>query len=170
MNKLNLGCGNDKKKGFINCDISKGCNPDKIVDLECELPFVDNSVSYVTGDHLLEHITNFIPLMEELHRVCKNGAILEFTVPFYSFHGFIFNPTHVRAFSPFTFHFFDNPTYYGKAKFKVLENKIIFGVGKLSFLNFIFNPIFNKFMKFYVRFLAWVIPSEEIRFRLEVLK
>lgn len=32
--KLNLGCGRDKIKGYVNCDISKSVNPDKVVDLE----------------------------------------------------------------------------------------------------------------------------------------
>jgi len=32
--KLQFGCGHDKIKGYINCDISPQVNPDKIVDLE----------------------------------------------------------------------------------------------------------------------------------------
>ena len=32
--KLNLGCGRKKIPGYINCDISKEVNPDKVVDLE----------------------------------------------------------------------------------------------------------------------------------------
>lgn len=32
--KLNLGCGNQKLKGYVNCDKIKEVNPDKAVDLE----------------------------------------------------------------------------------------------------------------------------------------
>ena len=44
MIKLNLGCGNDYRRGWLNCDKSKEVNPDKVVDLEKKLPFKDNSV------------------------------------------------------------------------------------------------------------------------------
>jgi len=32
--KLNLGCGKDYKRGYINCDVSKEVGPDKVVDLD----------------------------------------------------------------------------------------------------------------------------------------
>jgi len=32
--KLHFGCGNEHLKGYVNCDVSKQVNPDKIVDLE----------------------------------------------------------------------------------------------------------------------------------------
>ena len=32
--KLNIGCGLKKKKGYINIDISKDVNPDRVVDVE----------------------------------------------------------------------------------------------------------------------------------------
>jgi len=82
--KLNLGYGNDYKKGYINCDISKEVKPDKIVNLEKELPFKDNSVDEIIINHTLEHIHNFISLMHELHRICKKEAIIKIKTPFFS--------------------------------------------------------------------------------------
>jgi len=76
--KLNLGCGRKKIKGYLNCDISKEVSPDKVVDLERKLPFKDNSVDEIVANHVLTHIKNFVPLMHEIHRICKNGAILKF--------------------------------------------------------------------------------------------
>ena len=82
--KLHLGCGNNKKKGYVNCDISATVKPDRIVDLEKKLSFKDNSVDEIIANHVLEHIANFTPLMHELHRICKKGAVIKIKVPFYS--------------------------------------------------------------------------------------
>ena len=57
--KLNLGCGKKKISGYINCDRSKEVNPDKIVNLEKKLPFKDNSIDEVIGNHILEHVFHF---------------------------------------------------------------------------------------------------------------
>ena len=75
--KLHLGCGHDKIPEYINCDISPQVKPDKIVDLEKKLPFKDNSIDEIIANHVIEHISNFIELMHEIHRICKNGAILK---------------------------------------------------------------------------------------------
>jgi len=82
--KLNFGCGNDYKKGYVNCDISKEVKLDKIIDLEKELPFEDNSVDEIYSRHTFEHVNNFIPLMHELHRICKKEAIIKIKTPFFS--------------------------------------------------------------------------------------
>ena len=58
MKKLNLGCGDDHKKGWINCDIRKEVNPDVVVDLTKKLRFKDNSIDEVLMKHVLEHIPN----------------------------------------------------------------------------------------------------------------
>ena len=75
--KINLGCGNIKIKGHINIDISEEVKPDRILDLEKKLPFEDNTISEILANHVLEHINNFISLMHELHRICKNNAIIK---------------------------------------------------------------------------------------------
>ena len=98
-----MGCGKKHLPNYVNCDKSFEVKPDAVVDLEKRLPFDDNSVDEIVGDHILEHIHNFIPLMHELHRVCKNNAILKFSVPFYLSVGAFSDASHCRFFTPFSF-------------------------------------------------------------------
>lgn len=109
--KLNLGCGNKKMKGYLNCDKSPLVNPDKIVDMEKKLPFRKNSIDEVFMGSSIEHVTNFIPLMHELHRICKKDSIIKIVTSFYSAWGQYNDPTHVRFFSPFTFDYFKKNNY-----------------------------------------------------------
>ena len=76
--KLHLGCGNDYKEGYLNCDWTNNVRVDRIVDLEKPLKmFKTNSVDEIVCNHVLEHIVNFVPLMHELHRISKKGAIIK---------------------------------------------------------------------------------------------
>ena len=84
--KLNLGCGRDKKEGFINIDRDANVKPDIVCNLGHErIPLPDNSVNYVLAHNFFEHLdsdeTAF--LIEELYRVCENGAIIDITCPHY---------------------------------------------------------------------------------------
>lgn len=174
-NKLNLGCGNDYKKGYWNCDVSPLVNTDEIVDLEKPLnTFQSNSVDEIICNHTLEHINNFIPLMHELHRICRNGAIIKIKTPFYSSWGQYNDPTHVGFFSPFSFEYFKAGNYSHEVDcsedmFKV-KARINFAIGRLKFMNFIMSPLMNISQKFYCRFFAFIIPASEIYFELEVCK
>lgn len=173
--KLNLGCGEDYKEGYVNCDWTKDVKVDKIVDLEKKLPFKDNSVEEILCVHVLEHITNFVQLMNEFHRVCKKGAKIYIKTPFYTGWYQYIDPTHVRFFTPWTFKYFEGKDFghevdCSKAKFKVLKVKINWGMMKTKYLNFLFNPLINLSHKIYCRFFAWIFPSEEIVFELETLK
>jgi len=82
MNKLNIGCGYEKKGGYI--DISKDVNPDMVVDIEKGLPFPDNHFSYIYSHHCLEHIRpeHWKFVLNEIARVSKSGCILELSLPF----------------------------------------------------------------------------------------
>lgn len=174
--KIHFGCGNDKKKGFLNCDISKNVNPDKVVNLEKKLPFKDNSAEEIILNHVLEHIINFIPLMHELWRISKKNVLIKIKVPFYSSWGQFNDPTHVRFFTPFTFNYFNGKGNYShevqtkKEMFKIEKSKINFGVGKSSILNKILNPLLNLNHQIYCRFFSWIFPASEIEFELRVIK
>lgn len=96
--KVNLGCGYNKKDGFINIDSDINCSPDYIVDLEKDiLPFENDSVGYIEAYHILEHIGDgFLHLMQEIYRVCNDGAIIDIIVPHYLHITFAADPTHKR--------------------------------------------------------------------------
>lgn len=83
--KLNLGCGPDYRQGWVNVD----CNTQQRADLYLvlgrdDIPINDDSVDEVYMCHSLEHIQHFLPFLEELYRVCRNGAKLHIIVPHYS--------------------------------------------------------------------------------------
>lgn len=96
--KINIGCGYNKKDGFINIDGDVKCSPDILMDLEIDnIPLEDNSVEFVQAHHILEHIGDgFFHLMQELYRVCSDGAIIDIIVPHYTHITYIADPTHKR--------------------------------------------------------------------------
>ena len=108
MRKLNLGCGYDKRIGFINADNFDNCNPDVKIDIET-VPWIfsDNSFDYILMKHVLEHVGAsfdlFKQIMRELYRVTSNNGLIEIHVPHYRHDTWWSDPTHVRAFTPLTF-------------------------------------------------------------------
>ncbi|MCX6749297.1 MAG: hypothetical protein NTW17_00950 [Candidatus Pacearchaeota archaeon] len=174
--RLNLGCGKDRKKGYLNVDSSPLVNPDKILNLEkTPLPFKKDSVEEILAYHVLEHIHNFIPLMHEFRRICKNNAVIKIKTPFYSSWGQFNDPTHVRFFTPFTFNYFKKGGYSHEVNcnedlFKARKVRINFGVGRLSLFNWLINPLINLNHAFYCRFFAWTFPASEIEYELIVVK
>lgn len=85
IKKLNLGCGESKKEGYINLDRQSILNPDIAHDLNnLPYPFHDNEFELVEARHVLEHLREPFAVMEELHRILKTGGILKIQVPHFS--------------------------------------------------------------------------------------
>ena len=109
--KLNLGCGSDKRPGYINADVSPECQPDQVVDLEAfPWPFEDSCADEVVLSHVLEHLGAappvFLNVIKELYRICKHAAVVRVIVPHPRHDEFLTDPTHVRAILPETFSLF----------------------------------------------------------------
>lgn len=108
MKKLNLGCGFDKREGFVNADNFLECQPDIMCDLEAfPWPFEDNDFDYILMKHVLEHVGSqfsvFKKIMQELYRISSPDGIIEIQVPHFSHNTFWSDPTHVRGFTDLTF-------------------------------------------------------------------
>lgn len=82
--KLNIGCGYDRRSGFINIDKFEFCKPDMVIDIEKGLPFEDNSVDFIFSSHCLEHVRpdRYMFVLEEMYRVSKPGIIWHLKLPF----------------------------------------------------------------------------------------
>jgi len=81
--KLNLGCGTDKKPGYINVDIQKDLNPDMVLDVRYLEGINDNSVDEINADHVLEHFPHWqtLSVLEIWTSKLKTGGILQLNVP-----------------------------------------------------------------------------------------
>jgi predicted SAM-dependent methyltransferase len=91
--KLNLGCGVDLKKGYVNVDMYG--SPDLVLDLREEWPWPDSSVEEVEMMHVLEHLPDTISVMKKLYRVCADGAKVHIVVPHPRHDDYLSDPTHV---------------------------------------------------------------------------
>lgn len=168
--KLNLGCGDDVKSGFINLDIINRPGIKKVNLNKNKLPFKENYADYVLISHLIEYLDNPYDFMLELYRVCKDGCIIDLIVDHYSFGLSYAELRHKRP--GFSYHSFGTQIWNAELynKFKVIKKRINFTRVNLKFLNLIFNPIINISPSFYERFLSYIIPASEVHFRFKVNK
>lgn len=162
-NKLNLGCGNEIRKDFINLDLFKRPGVDVVHDFNKKLPFKDNTFDLINCDNVLEHTMYLPKVLKELYRVGKNGCEIIIKSPYYTSPSAYMNPEHKSYFTYATFDYLQE--YWGK--FDVIYRELIYS--NYFPLNLI-NWIFNVFPKFYERFFSSIIPCSEIDFTLEVKK
>lgn len=116
MSKLNVGCGRNVLPGWINLDCVSLPGIDVVADLECcataPLPFADDSVDEFLLQHVLEHIREPLPLMQELHRVASPGALAVIRTPYGSSDDAWEDPTHARPYFLGSFGYFGQPFYW----------------------------------------------------------
>ena len=71
--KLNLGCGKDLRRGYVNVDFTAG-------DVQWDLrkvpwPWLDNSADEILMWHVLEHLPDTTDAMTEVRRILKPGGV-----------------------------------------------------------------------------------------------
>lgn len=76
------------------------------------LPFDDGSVEYSEGSHVIEHLRDPLPFMEELWRVTEPGGMAKFFCPYGSTDDADEDPTHVRRMFHGSWGYFGQPHYW----------------------------------------------------------
>ena len=176
MKILDLGCGKRKRKGAIGIDISEDTDADVIHDLnKFPYPFSDNEFDYVYADNIIEHLGDVVEVLEELHRITKNGTIIEIIVPFFRSHYAFIDPTHEHFFTVRSFDYFDpennfNRLYkYSRCQFKI--KKVLFDEKmRHGLLGKILTWFANKRPIFYETRISIIFPLNTITYYLETLK
>jgi SAM-dependent methyltransferase len=112
--RLNLGCGRDIRPGWVNIDCVPLPGVDHVVNFDGKpvLPFPDDSVTYSEGSHVIEHLRDPLPFMQELWRVTKPGGRAVFRCPYGSSDDADEDPTHVRRMFTGSWAYFGQPHYW----------------------------------------------------------
>jgi len=170
--KLNLGCGNDIKKNYLNVDLfNNNLGIDLIFDLnKYPYPLKENQFDEVLMLNILEHLTNPVKVMEEIHRISKDNAKIIIEVPHFSSYCAWADMTHIRPYSYFAFDYYNisNKKESGSLESK---RKMKFIVKPYLSFNRVYRYLgvsyfFNKFPKLYETFFAFIFPCGGIRFEL----
>jgi len=167
MKKINVGCGKDVRKGWINLDMYKDYGADVIFDLKRiyqgkKLPFKDNTFDYVLCSHVLEDFIEPVPIMDELVRVCRVGEFVEIRTPFET-NVWNTNIYHKKAFTlGMLDNFPDKSGYNEKRNLKVVKlgYYCIKGKKHINFIKFFVEGFYNAFPYQLVEntFLKYLFP------------
>lgn len=182
MQRLNLGCGQYPKAGFLNVDVDPLAKADVFHDLSSfPYPFEDARFYLVEMDHVLEHLPSPRDAMREIWRILKPGGTLRLRVPHFS-RGFS-HYDHKCGFDV-TFPLYFDPTFpggYTGIPFEHVQTRLVwfaqpwlkrqvlgnfaFNVGKM--LGMVFDALGNIAPLATSRlFCFWVGGYEEITFEL----
>ena len=184
--KLDLGCGNKPKDGYLGVDIgikSKNIIKSDVLTYLKKLP--KNSVSHIHSRHYLEHVSQdkLLILLKEIDRVLiKNGQI-RFIVPHFSNPYYYSDPTHRIAFGIYSFSYICQKSCLKRniPKYIAIQNwelqrvslnfismiKIeIFGV-QIPTLGTVIKPIINSsvyLIEIFERYFCYLFSIYEVRF------
>lgn len=122
---VDIGCGPNKREpADVGVDIRDYDDVDIVADLEDGLPMDSSTADGVLAYHVLEHVDDLPGVMEELHRVLKDGGYLEGKVPHYRERDAYTDPTHRQYFTASTFDYWDPTTEYGSMSYFDAEFRI----------------------------------------------
>jgi SAM-dependent methyltransferase len=184
--RIDLGSGPRPRPGFYGLDRLDASGVDIVADLDQPLDLLpDNCAEHVFSSHALEHVTNLLPLIAEIHRITRPGGLIEIVVPHFSNPYYYSDPTHVRPFGLYTMNYFVDtekqpkawrvPAFYTATRFEIESVKLAFYRSNL--VDRILVPLLRHLVNrshgtqnFYERRLCWLFPAAEIRYCMRALK
>lgn len=159
--KINLGCGKDIRKNYLNVDFESFPGVDKIYNLnKIPYPFKANSFSLVLMRNILEHLNDSYAIMLEIYRISKPNAVVHIRVPHFSSNNTWEDLQHKRGYGLGSF---TNSNI--SDKFELLKYEIEF-----SPYRFFMIPLAKFAPFFYEKHLAYIFPATDLVVKLRVKK
>lgn len=92
--KLDIGCGNNKKTGFLGVDINPNPQVDFVMNVQ-KLGFQDNSIDEIFSRRCIQHVEDDKKAFSEIFRVLKPNSI--FTLEIASWYGWLYYHLHLSS-------------------------------------------------------------------------
>jgi SAM-dependent methyltransferase len=157
---LNLGSGQRPMAGAINVDQSPSCYPELVHDLRrFPWPLETDRFDEVWCQDVLEHLPDTIRTMEEIHRVCRDGASVTILAPHFSCANAYTDPTHCHFFGSYSFDYFTASSafsHYTEARFSIERRSIVF---HHTIKDRLIRSVANRWPDWYERHLCWMFPA-----------
>ena len=168
---LNLGSGRKHIAGALNLDVVASTGPDIIHDLNHRpWPLPTDGFREVLAYDVIEHLDDVVRTFEEVHRVCRDGAVVKLTVPHFSCANAFTDPTHRHYFGRYSFSYFTGEhefSFYTACRFRHITTRIVFAP---TILNKLVWRLANRWPASYERRWAWMFPAWFLYVELEVCK
>jgi len=107
---INLGAGNSHIEGVESLDY-----PEWDADKD-QLPFEDESVSFIHAYHFFEHCSEPVKVLQECQRVLVGGGVIQIVVPYYTSQMAAHDLDHKHVFCEETWKNLFSTEYYDKNK------------------------------------------------------
>ena len=157
-------------------DSSPGVAPDVVHDLDLRpYPFPDSSFDAVYGFSVIEHVTNPLDVLSELHRILRPGGFVALLTPHFSDAASFVDPTHQVHLSGRSFDYLlegstlgTQYNFYSGARFRLRHRLVMLQApwSKVPFL----QRAANRWLATYERLSCYVIRGQGIYFELEGVK
>lgn len=96
---LDIGCGETLQyPGNIGLDLRASKAVMAVTDLSRGLPVADGAVDRIFAVHVLEHLTDYLQLVDECHRALRPAGVLHVLSPWWRHVNAVADPTHLRLF------------------------------------------------------------------------
>ena len=184
---LELGVGEKKRiSNAIGIDILDGESVDIVGDvIEVLKEIKDSSVDQVYSFHFLEHIENYIEVVNEIIRILKKNGLMSVVVPHFSNPFYDSDPTHKSKFGLYNFCYLFESKIFSRTfpKYCQIPNAVLIDVklGFQSYRPFYFRHAFKKFIQLifnssrylqelYEENFIWIFPCYEVSYKIKKLK